>query len=177
MRPFLIAAVATVAIAALSLGQARADKVEVKGTHLCCDRCLETVQAVLAKVDGVSDVATDKKAKTVSFTAKDAKVATAGIKALADAGFFGTVTTDDKETKIDVPEVKKGTKAETVTVKDVHVCCGNCKEGISKALKDLKITYDGEGVQKTVKVEGKDLDAVDIIAALRKAGYNGTVAK
>ncbi len=79
MRPFLVAAVATVALAALSLGQARADKVELKGTHLCCDRCLETVQDVLAKVDGVSDVATNKKEKTVTFTAKDAKVATAGI--------------------------------------------------------------------------------------------------
>jgi copper chaperone CopZ len=173
MRQFVIAAVAAVALAGLSLGQASAAKVEFKGTHLCCPKCVSTVKEVLAKVDGVSEVAGDQKSGTVTFTAKDEKVATAGIKALVDAGFFGTATTDGKETKIETPEVKKGTKADSVEVKDVHVCCGRCKMGVSKALPDLKISYDGDGVMLTVKVEGKDLDKAVILEALRKAGFNG----
>ncbi len=173
MRQFVIAAVASIALVGLSLGQASAAKVEFKGTHLCCPKCVSTVKEVLAKVDGVSDVATDQKAGTVTFTAKDDKVAGAGIKALVDNGFFGAATVDGKESKIETPEVKKGTKADSVEVKDVHVCCGRCKMGVAKALPDLKISYDGDGVMLTVKCEGKDLDKAVILEALRKAGFNG----
>jgi copper chaperone CopZ len=174
MRQFVIAAVASVALVGLSLGQASAAKVELKGTHLCCPKCVTTVKEVLAKVDGVSDVAGDQKTGTVTFTAKDDKVAGAGIKALVDNGFFGTATLDGKETKIETPEVKKGTKADSVEVKEVHVCCGRCKMGVSKALPDLKISYEGDDpLMKTVKVEGKDLDKAVILEALRKAGFNG----
>jgi len=177
MRQFLVAAVATVAFAGLSLGQARADKVELKGTHLCCGNCVKSAKAVLDKVDGVSDADADKDTKTVTFTAKDEKAAAAGIKALTDAGFFGKATKDDKEYKIKTPEVKKGTKADAVTVKGVHVCCDTCKDTIEKTLKDLTVTYEGKGAVKTVKIEGKDLDKADILEALRKAGFNGTVEK
>jgi len=178
MRSFFVAALAATTFFGLSFGQARADKVELKGTHLCCGMCKKAVGEILGKVDGVSDAACDSDKKTVTFTAKDEKVATKALKALADGGFFGTATKDDKEFKIDVPEVKKGTKADSVTIKDVHVCCGMCKAAVAKALgKDVKISYDGDGAQKTLKVEGKDLDAAEIIAELRKAGYNGSVAK
>jgi periplasmic mercuric ion binding protein len=176
MRQYLIAAVATVAMAGFGLSQARADKVELKDTHLCCGNCVKAVGETLKKVDGVSDANCDQKARTVTFTAKDEKVAGAALKALADAGFYGSATKDGKEFKVEVAEVKKGTKADTVTVTDVHVCCGMCKQGVAKALKDLKISYDGDGAQKSVKVEGKDLDKADIIDALRKAGFNGKVS-
>jgi copper chaperone CopZ len=177
MRKFVVAAVATVAFAGLALGQARADKIVIKSTHMCCPRCVSTAKDVLSKVEGVSDADADKDAKTITFTAKDEKAAAAGVKALLDAGFFGTATRDGKEYKIDVPEVKKGTKADSVAVKDVHVCCVACQNNIAKTLKDLKVTYEGQGVTKSVKVEGKDLDKADILEALRKAGFNGSVEK
>ncbi len=177
MRQFLVLAVATVAFAGLSVGQARADKVELKGTHLCCGNCVKIAKAALEKVDGVSDADASKDTKTVTFTAKDEKAAAAGIKALVDAGFYGKATKDGKEYKIDTPEVKKGTKADSVTVKSVHVCCDNCKEAVEATLKDLKITYEGKSAVKTVKIEGKDLDKADILEALRKAGFNGSVEK
>ena len=134
MRQFLVAAVATAAFAGLSLGQARADKVELKGAHLCCGNCVKTAKAVLDKVDGVSDADADKDTKTVTFTAKDDKAAAAGVKALLDAGFFGKAAKDGKDYKIDTPEVKKGTKADAVTVKNVHVCCDSCKDAIETTL-------------------------------------------
>jgi copper chaperone CopZ len=177
MRHFLAAAVATVALAGLAIGQARAEKVEIKGAHICCGNCVKAAKEVLGKVDGVSDAAADAKEKTVTFTAKDDKAAAAGIKALVDSGIFGTATKDGKEYKIEVPEVKKGSKADSVTVKDVHACCGMCKKAIGEVLKDLKVTYEGDGAAKTIKIEGKDLDKADILASLRKAGFNGTVDK
>ena len=73
--------------------------------------------------------------------------------------------------------MKKGTKADAVTVKNVHVCCDNCQDSIESALKDVKVTYEGKGAVKTVKIEGKNLDKADILEALRKAGFNGTVEK
>jgi len=179
MRQFFVAAAAATVLVGVSFAQTRADDVVLKGTHLCCDMCVSNVGKTLKGVDGVTGAKCDKDKKTVSFTAKDEKVAAAALKALAAAGFFGTATKDDKEFKIDVPEVKKGTKADTVTVTDVHVCCGNCKDGIAKALKDLKVEveYDGDTAMKTLKVTGKDLDGATVLEALRKGGYNGTIGK
>ena len=69
MRHFLVAAVATVALAGFGFSQARADKVELKDTHLCCPMCVKAVGEVLKGVDGVSDAACDREKKTVTFTA------------------------------------------------------------------------------------------------------------
>jgi copper chaperone CopZ len=173
MRQLLVAAVATVALAGFGLNQARADKIELKDTHLCCPMCIKAVGAVLEKVEGVSDAACDKDKKTVTFTAKDEKVAAKALKALADAGFYGAATKDGKDIKIDAAEVKKGTKADSVTVKDVHLCCNQCKKAVEGIFKAAKVSFEG----KTVTVEGKGLDQADVIAALRKAGFNGTVGK
>jgi copper chaperone CopZ len=173
MRQFLAAAVATVAVAGLAIGQARADKIELKGAHICCGNCVKAAKEALSKVDGVSDADADKDTKTVTFTAKDDKAAAAGIKALLEDGIFGTATKDGKEYKIEVPEVKKGTKADSVTVKEVHVCCGQCKKAIEGIFKDDKVSFD----KKTVTIEGKGLDKAEILEALRKAGFNGTVEK
>jgi copper chaperone CopZ len=177
MRQFLAAAVATVALAGLGLGQARADKVEMKGAHVCCPQCVKLAKEALAKVDGVSEGDADKEAKTITFTAKDEKAAAAGIKALVDNGFFGTATKDGKDLKVEGATVKKGTKSDSVTVKDVHVCCGQCKKAIEGLFKDAKVSYEGSKAVKDVKIESKDLDAADVIDVLRKAGFNGTVAK
>jgi copper chaperone CopZ len=168
-----LASIAVMVWTAIVPGQVRADKVELKDTHLCCPACSKAVKETLAKVEGVTEVKTEPKEKLVTFTAKDEKVATTAIQALVAAGFFGNATKDGKELKIETTEVKKGTKADTITITDVHVCCGACKKGVSSALKDVKISYEGDGAQKTVTIKGKDLDKAEILEALRKAGYNG----
>jgi hypothetical protein len=40
-----------------------------------------------------------------------------------------------------------------------------------------KVTFDGPVPQRTVRIEGKDLDRADVLETMHKAGFNGTVEK
>lgn len=173
MRQRFVAIVAAIATVGLAANTARADKVEVKGPHVCCMRCVTVIKGFLGKVEGVSDVQAAKDAP-VTFTAKDEKAAVAGVKALIDNGFFGTATRDGKELKVDAAAAKSE-KADTVTVKDVHSCCKLCRDAITGLFKEAKVTFEGAGPQQTVKIEGKDLDKAKVLEALRKTGFNGKV--
>jgi hypothetical protein len=172
MRQLFIATAAVVGLV-LAAGLAEAGKVEVKGPHLCCKQCVTIAGGILAKVDGVSGAACDTTTKTITFTAKDAKAAAAGVKALMEGGFFGAATDDGKEIKVDVP--KPTGKADAVTVKAVHVCCGQCQKAITALFKDATVSF-GEGKpQRDVKISGKGLDKSAVMETLRKAGFNGQI--
>src|SRR3954454_3510911 len=67
---------------------ASADDVEIKGAHLCCAQCVKIANALLTKVDGLSDISADAKSRTITFKSKDEAGAKAGIKAIIDGGFF-----------------------------------------------------------------------------------------
>jgi copper chaperone CopZ len=171
-------AVIAMGVATATLGAAAAAdlKVEVKGPHICCKQCVKVVGSILDKVDGVSDVKADIKSKTVTFTAKDEKAAAAGFKALRDGGFWGKAKQGD--TMLAVPPVRSSNdaKADVVTVKDVHVCCGQCQGAIKTLFKDAKVTFEGaKGPQKTVRVEGKELIPSEVLIKLHKGGFNGTL--
>jgi hypothetical protein len=156
---------------------AHAGSVEVKGIHLCCNNCVKQAGGILSKVEGVSDAKCDRDSKTVTFSAKDSKSAAAGVKALMDGGFFGTATEDGKDIKVAAAAPKSGEKANEVTVTQVHVCCKSCQTAIAGLFKGAEVEYSGVGPQKAVKVTGKDLDKAEVLATLRKAGFNGTVEK
>lgn len=167
--------VATIAVVGLCASQVQAGKVEVSGVHLCCKQCVDNANKALSKVDGVTDVASDQKARTVTFKAKDTKSAEAGVNALVAAGFFGSATEDGKELKIAVNLPKKGEKADEVTVKAVHVCCKRCQTIINDLFKDAKVSYSGTGAQKDVKISAKGLDKENVMETLLKAGFSGKV--
>ena len=178
MRQICLVMLAGLAITLMAAGPVAAENVEVKGPHLCCKQCVKIVGGILGKVDGVSDAKCDIQAKTIAFTAKNAATAKSAVKALLDGGFFGNVACDGKELKADVPAVKKGDKADKVAVKDVHVCCGQCQTAIKKLFKDATVTFtDPKGPQRTVRLEGTDLDRGEVLEALRKAGFNGSLEK
>ena len=167
---------AGLAVLSLSAGAAIASDVEVKGPHICCGGCVKVVKSLLGKVDGVSDVDADPKTKTVTFKAKDAAAAAAGVKALVAGGFFGAATADGKELKIDASN-KKGDKTDKITVKDVHACCGMCTTAIKNLFKDSTVTFEGKGPQRTVIIEGTGLERSAVLEALRKTGFNGKIDK
>jgi len=168
---------AGLAVTLLAAGPVAAEKVEVKGPHICCKQCVKVVGGILKNVDGVSDAKCDIQAKTITFTAKDKATAKSALKALVDGGFFGAATCDDNEVKLEVATIKTGDKADKVTVQKVHVCCGQCQKAIKGVFKDAKVTFAEEGPQRTVIIEGTGLDRGEVIEALRKAGFNGTVEK
>jgi periplasmic mercuric ion binding protein len=178
MRKLFVVPLVGLLVAGLSAGQAAADSVEVKGPHICCKQCVNVVGKLLGSVDGVSEVKADPKTKMVTFTAKDEKAAKAGVKALFDGGLFGSATSNGKELKVEVPAAKKGEKADAVIVKNVHVCCGQCQNGIKATFKDAKITFtDPSGPQRTVTITAPGLEPGGVLEALRKAGFNGSVDK
>jgi copper chaperone CopZ len=176
MDKFLAVMFIGVAAAVLNAGQAASTSVEVKGPHICCKQCVNVVAGILKKVDGVSDVKSDVKTKMVTFTAKDDKAAQAGVMALVHGGFFGSATEGGKEMKLTMPALEKG-KADVVTVKDVHVCCGACEKAITNIFKDSKVTFGDTRPQKTVRIEGKDLDRAEVMETLHKTGFSGTLEK
>jgi copper chaperone CopZ len=167
MRQWVLAAAAVTAAAAWGAGTAQAGKVEIKGAHVCCGKCVAAIKGVLKKVDGVSD-ADAQKAGDITFTTKDDKTTTAALSALADAGFTGAATDDGKEVKIDLPTASG--KADQVSV-TTHICCPACKAAITKAFPDDKVSFEGN----TATISGKDVDKAAVLDTLRKAGFNGTI--
>jgi copper chaperone CopZ len=173
MRHLFTMLSAGLAVVLMSAAQAAADSVEVKGPHICCKQCVNVVEKILSKIDGVSDAKADAKTKTVTFTAKDAAATKAGIKALIDGGFSGTAKADGKDVEIKLSPTKNLGTADKVVVKDVHVCCGACQSAIKNLFKDAKVSFENKGPQRTVIVEGTGLDRGAVLEALRKTGFNG----
>lgn len=153
---------------------ALAEKVEVKGPHLCCAQCVKIAEGLVKKVEGCTEVKADAASKTVTFTAKDVKAAQAGFQALIDGGFSGTATIG-KGGGISVgPKGIEGT-ADVVVVGEVHVCCGACQKAINKLFDGSKVSYEGSGPQKTVRIEGRSLSRAGVMEALHNAGFSGKI--
>lgn len=169
----------SLAITALVLatgGAARAEtKVELKGTHLCCGKCVQTVDSILKKVDGVTGTC-DQKARTVTITAKDDAAAQKALDALAAGGFHGTTDRKDLKIKDDSGAVKG--KVKTLTLEGVHNCCNSCNRGITAAVSKVAGVAGNTAKAKTdtFEVTG-DFDAVDLVKALNAAGYHVKVKK
>jgi copper chaperone CopZ len=176
MRQQWIATVAAVASLGLFSSQGFAAKVEVKGPHICCGQCVRVAKGLLAKVKGVSDAEVDKDSKTITFTAEDDKAVAAGLKAIMAGGFYGTATSDGKEVKA-AGAAKKGSKGDEITVKGVHSCCGQCRKALTKLFEGSKVSFSGKGPKQDVTISGKDLDSGEVLEALHKAGFNGTIGK
>ena len=154
-----------------------AGDVEVKGVHLCCGSCVKGVDKALKDVTGVSNVKCDRESKTVKFSADDDKAATAGVEALAKAGFHGSATHGDA--KVDFPEsgAKEGARASRIKVGHVHLCCGACVRAADEAIKKVdgvnNVTADREA--SSIEVSGDNVSVEAVVKALNGAGFHATV--
>lgn len=154
-----------------------AGDVNVSNVHICCGSCVSAVDEALGEVEGVSDVGADQNTKTIRFKAKDDKAAEAGIKALADHGFFGKAKHGDK--KLDFPPsgVKKGEKANTLVLHGVHLCCGACVTGAKKSLENVAGVNAIEIDRKTgrITLKGGGIDTTKAVDALNAGGFYASV--
>ena len=162
------------AILACQLAQGGATKCKAEGLHLCCKGCEKAVQEVLSKVAGVTDVACDRAAKTVTFKAKNDKAVDEAVSALANAGFHFDLKIGDKA--FDVTSKATGIKADEVMIRNVHACCEDCEKAIEAIFKKHKVSFEGQGPQKDVTVTGKEIDADDALRQLQAAGFQGVIA-
>jgi periplasmic mercuric ion binding protein len=166
------------ALLGLFVSSASAIEVVVKDVHMCCGQCVKIGDATLKDVKGVSDAKCSQEGKSCTFKAEDDKAVTAGLEALAKAGFHGKATKDGKETEFPKPDIKEG-KSNEITATGVHLCCGACVTGVTKALKDVKGVKEVKADRKesTVTVTGEEIDAKELFAALTKAGFHGNMKK
>jgi copper chaperone CopZ len=148
---------------------------KAEGLHICCKQCENSVKGILAKVDGVSKVAVDRKGKTVTFEAKDAKAADAAVTALFNGGFCGKMMVGDKT--VDVKNTDLGAKADELTFKNVHACCPQCISALEGLFPDATVTITGKGAQRTVAIKGKELDPNAVLQTMQKAGFHGSYDK
>lgn len=164
----------TTVLLGLFASTASAVEVVVKELHMCCGQCVKLGDAALKDVKGVSDGKCDQAGKSCSFKAEDDKAVTAGLDALAKEGFHGKVTKDGKDIDFPKAEFKEG-KSNEITITGVHLCCGACVTGVSKALKEVGGVKDVkcDRASKTVTVTGENVEAKDVFAALTKAGFHG----
>jgi mercuric ion binding protein len=163
-----------VAAGAVSAAETKVE-VEVKNTHLCCNRCVTVVGQILQKVDGVAGKC-DRDAGTIAITAKDKESAQKAVDALAAGGFHGTV--DSKEVTIkDDSGATKG-KVKSLTLTGIHNCCNACNEKINSALGKVKGVSGNTAKSRsdTFDVTG-DFDAEEVVKTLNAAGFHVKVKK
>jgi copper chaperone CopZ len=173
MRTPRLLAAACATLLVLSAAARAETTVELKGTHLCCGACVKAVNETLKGIDGVTGKC-DQKARTVTITAKDDATAQKAIDALVAAGFSGT-TNSDKVTVKEDSGVKAG-KVKSLTLTNVHNCCGACTSAIKSTLKKVD-GVKGDTVKAktdTFEVTG-DFDAEAVIKALNAAGFHAKV--
>src|SRR4029077_20075948 len=101
--------------------------------HMCCGQCVKIGDATLKDVKDISDGKSSQADKSVTFKAEDDKAVTAGLEALAKAGFHGKATKDGKGVEFPMPKIKEG-KSNEIVATGVHLCCGQCVTGVKKAL-------------------------------------------
>ncbi len=178
LRSTRVFAIAGLAIA-LAAGTAQAGDVAVKGVHLCCGACVAGANKALKDIDGVTKTAADRNGRLVTFKAKDAKAAAAGIAALAKGGFFGTASHDGKLIKFPDSGAKKGTLSDTVAIGGVHLCCGACVTGAQKALENLKNvkSIDIDRKLRTITLHGAKIDELAVVSALNRGGFYASILK
>jgi len=163
------------ALVLASCGTARAETKVVLKTHLCCGQCVDAVDGILKKVDGVTGEC-DQKAGKVTMTAKDDATAQKALDALAAGGFDGTI--DNKDLKIkDDSGVTKG-KVKTLTVEGVHNCCPLCNKTINTVVGKVEGVTGNTAKAKsgTFDVTG-EFEAEDLVKALNAAGFHVKVKK
>jgi len=156
------------AAALLIASAAHAADVKVTGIHNCCPACTKAITSTLEGA-GAKDITI--KTTEVSFSSEDAEKA---VKALYDAGF----AVKAEGLKSPGIEGAKGVKGKETKVEAVHNCCGSCTRAINGALKGAGGTsmVKPRETSFTVSTEN-DVQAEDVVKALRAAGFNAKVAK
>jgi copper chaperone CopZ len=150
---------------------------KLENVHLCCGGCVKAAQKALEGVEGISNVAVDQDAGTVSFAAADRKTARKGVAGLAKAGFAGKATFDGRDVPLPKLNIEPGTKSNEVSVKGVHLCCQGCIDTVEEAVKAVSgVTQVAGNKDGTVTVTGTDVEVLKVFEALRGAGFNGTLA-
>ncbi len=151
--------------------------VTLSGVHMCCRDCEEAVTTAGANsriaVDEAVEFEGDRSNDAIIVKAPNGKAMQNALKAVLATGFYGK---SDHET-LKIADLKDaGIETNTMSVRDVHLCCGGCVKGVEKALKTVEGFEDStvkEGSSRFI-VTGEKLNPYTVMSALRAAGYGGS---
>lgn len=150
-------------------------KLVLKGVHLCCQGCVNGVSNALDDVEGI-DFECSMENGTVSLAARNDIAAWKALAAIAAAGFYGD--TGDKQWAMKaVSKVPQG-KVERLSISGIHNCCQPCCDAIRNAIYSVGgVTGDTARPKATrFEITGA-FDAVQLVAALNRAGFSAGVEK
>ncbi len=167
MNKSLLAVLVTAALALV----ARAESAKLTNVHLCCKSCVNGVAKAVGKVPGVT-AECDAPGRTVILTGSDAAAVQNAVDALVAAGYYGKSA--DPAIKLRDNSGSKDAKVSTLTVNDVHLCCGKCVTAVEKALESVKgvTSNTAEKNAKSFEVKG-DFNSKEVFTALQDAGLTG----
>ncbi len=146
----------------------------IKITHLplYSDSCTEILKKALAKVEGLSDLSIEYKGRTVTFKIKDENEKETVAAVIAQVGMCGATKINDEPWGFKPGGVITGQPpSREIVLEGVHACCPECQKIISALLKGAKVTFEGDGPTKTVRIVGDLMDPDLIRQALGKAGF------
>ena len=151
---------------ALALAARAESTVTLTGVHVCCPSCVKGITKAISGVSGATAEAA-KGSDKVTVTAKNEADAKKAVEAIGAAGYFGKGIT---------PGTASSAKVKSATVDGSHLCCAHCVDDFNKA------AMSAAGVTKTSAAKGAtsvtvdgDFSPKDLLSALNKAGFNGTV--
>jgi copper chaperone CopZ len=145
--------------------------VTISDVHVCCQSCVKAVAKVIATVPGLSG-AGDQDADTVTLTGPDTATVQKGADALVAAGFFGK--SSDPTIKINADTGAKDQTMQSLTIDNVHLCCGKCVKSVNEALATVPGVTGNTAAKgaKSFDVTGNFNDKA-VFDALQKAGLTG----
>lgn len=152
-------------------------QVEIKGVGLYGPEAVQAVKDGLAKLDGITNVTCDSKTRTVTATAREMGEAMWIPRALLSIGFIGITTIDGEPIarlyfqRDDVP-VQAIVKV--MPIRGIHVGSEECKAKIAEALKGVKLSYSGTGLQKDMVLTSDKLDRKEVMKKLNDLGLHGS---
>jgi len=135
------------------------------------------LKADLEKVEGIFDVAIDRKTKIANLKVRDEKKLDQVCRAVQNAGMHGFFDVNGTQ-KLEFAPVGEALGGDTpkpvkeIVLKDVHACCPECQKAFTDLVGNAKVKFDGDGPTKTVMISGENLDKNKIILALWRAGFN-----
>jgi len=154
---------------------------EITGLGIYCKESAKAVEDALARVDGISRVTCDLKARRVTFEGKDGNAPRAAREAVHKLGLTGSLTFTDHHYGKDHIGGGQEPKSDEWLVKGVHAGCEEGEKNIRALLEKnkaiTKVTFEGKGPQKEVRIMGKDLGQWGIRKALQEGGFHGEAMK
>jgi copper chaperone CopZ len=151
--------------------------VTLSKVHICCGDCVDAVAKIgldpKNPIPAGVTISADRGNEAIIVKATTGKDAQAALRAVVGAGFYGV----SDHPAVLIPDLKPDDfTADTMVVRDTHLCCGGCVRAFSKAVESVEgvESCEAKNGATSVKVAGKGFKPYEVMKALREAGFGGS---